>query len=415
MSRAASTAAVGLMAALVLAGCAREVDPDDAETAPGEVVETSPAEPSPTATSSPTAAASPTADIEDVGIRLEEVATGLEASVLLTSPPDDPRRFIVEQSGRVRLLDDGELVTYLDLRDRVTVGGERGLLGLAFHPDFASNGRLFVHYSGEGGATVLAEYEADPSASEADGSTERVLLTREQPAANHNGGTVTFGPDGMLYLGLGDGGGAGDSFDNGQDPGTLLGAILRIDVDGERPYEVPPDNPFVDGGGAPEVWVYGLRNPWRFTFHDDQLLIGDVGQDAVEELDVVSADAGGTNFGWPILEGSQCFRNDDCDPEGTELPVHEYTHDETGGCAVIAGEVYAGEELPALEGHWFYSDLCAGFLRSLRVEDGEVVDRRDWTSQVGRIEGVLSFGRDASGRVYLTTQDGRLLRISAAG
>lgn len=405
-----------LVGALLLSACAREVDPTGDATPPGEVVETTTPSPgpSPQTTGTPTSTPGDTGSLDDVELALEEVVEGLGAVVLLTAPPDDPRRFVVEQSGRVRLLQDGELSTWLDLTDRVTVGGERGLLGLAFHPEFAANGRFFVHYSGEGGDTVLAELAADPDGDSADRSTERVLLTVEQPAANHNGGTVAFGPDGRLYLGLGDGGASGDRFGNGQDPGTLLGTILRIDVEGEDPYAIPEDNPFAEGGGAPEVWLYGLRNPWRFTFHDDHVLIGDVGQDAVEELDAVPADEGGGNLGWPVLEGPRCFQQEDCSPpESHVAPVASYTHGETGGCAVIAGEVYEGDGAPALAGHWFYTDLCAGFLRSIRVEDGEVVEEHDWTEQVGTVDGPLSFGKDASGEVYITTQDGRLLRVVA--
>lgn len=418
---AAPTVALALACVLLLGACSRSVEPGEDTTPPGEVVESPVATPTGAPTSEPstasptTASPSPAGSIDDVQLRVEEVVTGLGAAVLLTSPPDDPRRFVVEQAGRVRLLQDGELSTYLDLTDRVTAGGERGLLGLAFHPEFASNGRLFVHYSGEGGDTVLAEYSADPGAGTADAASERVLLTVEQPASNHNGGTVAFGPDGMLWLGLGDGGAAGDRFGNGQDPGTLLGTLLRVDVDGEHPYAIPPDNPFADGeGGAPEVWGYGLRNPWRFTFHDGQVLIGDVGQDAVEELDAAAVSEVGANFGWPVLEGPRCFQQEDCaPPEAYVPPAASYTHEETGGCSVIAGEVYDGTAAPALRGHWFYTDLCAGFLRSIRVEHGEVVEERDWTEQVGRLDGPLSFGRDAAGELYVTTQDGRLLRLVA--
>lgn len=419
MHRRAALVAL-LLGALLATGCAREVDPTGDTAPPGEVVETPPPSPTTpaetTGTSSPTPRATSAGSLDDVQLRFEEVVQGLGAVVLLTAPPDDPRRFVVEQAGRIRLLQDGELSTWLDLTDRVTVGGERGLLGLAFHPGFASNGRFFVHYSGDGGDTVLAELSAEPDAESADPSSERILLTVEQPAANHNGGTVAFGPDGMLYLGLGDGGASGDRFGNGQDAGTLLGAILRLDVDGEDPYAIPEDNPFADGGGAPEVWLYGLRNPWRFTFYQDQVLIGDVGQDAVEELDAVALDRGGANLGWPVFEGPRCFQEQDCSPPEDYLPpVASYTHGETDGCAVIAGEVYDGEAASALAGHWFYTDLCSGFLRSIRVEDGEVVEERDWTDQVGRIDGPLSFGRDASGEVYVTTQGGRLLRIVADG
>lgn len=407
-------------ALLVVAACSQPVDLD--EPGGGTVVESptqdaasveASADPSPSGSPE-----EPRATLDDVTLTLEEVATGLDSPVLVTAPEGDPRRFILEQGGRVRMLSDGELSTYLDLSERVTSGGERGLLGLAFHPEFAENGRLFVHYSGQDGRTVLAEVHApDPAGPTADAGTLEVLLELEQPASNHNGGTVTFGPDGMLYLGLGDGGGADDRFGNGQRPDTLYGTILRLDVDGSGDggggYAVPADNPFADGAdGAPEVWLYGLRNPWRFAFDADRIYIGDVGQNAIEEVDVLGADVGGANLGWPILEGTECFATTPCDADGTVLPVLEYRHADTGGCAIIGGEVYAGEVEP-LRGHWFYGDLCAGFVRSLAVtEDGDLVER-DWTPQVGTIEGMSSFGRDGQGRLYVTTQGGRVLRLAA--
>jgi glucose/arabinose dehydrogenase len=226
---------------------------------------------------------------------------------------------------------------------------------------------------------------------------------------------VAFGPDGMLYLGLGDGGAANDRFGNGQRPDTLLGTVLRLDVSaGDGTYAIPPDNPYADGsGGAPEVWMYGLRNPYRFAFDESRIYIADVGQNAVEEVDVLPADTAGANLGWPVLEGSDCFASSPCDADGTVLPTVEYRHADTGGCAVIGGEVYAGEVAP-LRGHYFFGDLCAGFVRSLTVADDGTVTEIDWTPQIGAVDGLLSFGKDAAGEIYLTTQDGRVLRLSAS-
>lgn len=345
-----------------------------------------------------------------VRLDLREVAAGLSNPLQIVPRPGDGALLAVEQPGRVRVLAGGRARGWLDLTDRVLSGGERGLLSIAFHPEFPRDNRLFVHYSGQpDGRTVLSSFPV------VDGrprpGRETVLLEREQPAANHNGGMLRFGPDGRLYLGLGDGGAAGDRFGNGQRPGTLLGAILRLDVSEPGRLAAPPDNPFVDGGGHRFVWHYGLRNPWRFTFDDGWLYIADVGQDAIEEIDVRRAGVGGLNFGWPILEGSRCFRRPSCDRSGLVPPTLEYSHAETDGCAVIGGPVYRGGALPGLRGHYVYGDLCAGFLRSARVVDGRVVQRRDWTGQTGRVRGLLGFGSDRAGELYLGTRDGRVLRL----
>ncbi|MDX1621222.1 MAG: PQQ-dependent sugar dehydrogenase [Nitriliruptorales bacterium] len=377
-----------------------------------------PDEPSPgsTGVASPTVTA-PAQTIDDVRLAAEEVVSGLASPLLVTAPPGGGGIWVLEQPGIIRVIDGDQVRTFLDIRSRVTSGGERGLLGLAFHPDYADNGRVFVHYSGDAGRTVLSEFATSGDPSAADPGSEQVLLTVRQPASNHNGGSVVFGPDGLLYLALGDGGGGGDQFGNGQDPSTLLGALLRIDVTDEGEYAIPDDNPFVDGGGAPEVYSYGLRNPYRIAFGADGLLyIADVGQNAVEEVNALDhRAANGANFGWPILEGTRCFREADCNRSGTVLPVIDYTHAETGGCSVIGGEEYTGEAIPGLAGHYFYSDLCAGFLRSIAVEDGEVIDQRDWTEQLGQLGRVLSIGKDARGELYVTEAEGRVLRLVPAG
>jgi glucose/arabinose dehydrogenase len=240
-----------------------------------------------------------------------------------------------------------------------------------------------------------------------------VLLEIDQPAGNHNGGMVAFGPDGYLWIGSGDGGGANDRFGHGQRPDTLLATLLRIDIAGE-PYAVPPDNPFVGGGGAPEVWAYGLRNPWRFAFDDDRIYVADVGQNRIEEIDVVSVAPGpARNFGWPIMEGSSCFSSDDCSSDGLVLPATEYEHDE--GCSVTGGFVYRGRSLPELAGHYFYGDYCAGWVRSVLVgDDASVRDTREWFAP-GTLPNLTSFGVDAAGELYVTTSGGTVWRVSRGG
>lgn len=348
------------------------------------------------------------------GVRAREVVTGLSSPLQIVPRPTDGALLAVEQPGRVRILGDGGARPWLDLTDRVLSGGERGLLAVAFHPDFPRDNRLFVHYSGQpDGRTVLSSIPV--RGGRPDPARERVLLEHDQPAANHNGGMLRFGPDGRMYLGLGDGGAAGDRFGNGQRPDTILGTILRLDVSQPGELRAPRDNPFVGGGGHRFVWQYGLRNPWRFTFDQGWLYIADVGQDAIEEINVRRSGRSGLNFGWPILEGSRCFRSSSCDRSGLVPPTLEYAHADTGGCAVIGGEVYRGGALPDLRGHYLYGDLCAGFLRSARVVDGRVVGRRDLTDQVGSVEGLLGFGSDRAGEVYLGLQDGRVLKIVPAG
>lgn len=406
-----------LILALVVASAACSGTPDDVPPPPSpSPTETTAPSVSPTASPSRSASPTPPPSADDVELALEEVATGLSAPLLVTAPEDADGIWVVEQTGTVRILGSGAPATYLDISDRVRAQGEQGLLGLAFHPDHADNGRVFVHYSGANGETVLSEFSG--SARSADPSSEQLLLTVSQPAANHNGGSVVFGPDGMLYLALGDGGAAGDLFGNGQDPGTLLGAILRLDVSSPGEYSIPEDNPFADAdGGAAEVFAYGLRNPYRIAFGPDgTLYIADVGQNAVEEVNAIPLDdAAGSNFGWPILEGTRCFQQEGCDPDGTVLPMLDYTHAATGGCSVIGGEVYDGTLLPGLAGHYFFSDLCAGFLRSILVEDGELQDERDWTDEVSELGRVLSIGRDATGELYVTEQNGRVLKLVPRG
>lgn len=347
---------------------------------------------------------------------LETVAAGLAGPVLLTAPPGDERLFIAERPGRIRIVRDGALLPapYLDIESRVqSSGNEQGLLGFAFHPEYASNGFVYVSYTFGSGDSRVERYTVSADPDRADTLSALTILQVEQPASNHNGGLVTFGPDGMLYVGFGDGGGGGDPFDNGQDPGTWLGAILRIDVDGGDPYAVPADNPFVGQAGArPEVWAYGLRNPWRFAFDriTETLFIADVGQSSFEEVNAAPASAGGLNYGWNIMEAAHCFDGDACDQSGLTLPVLEYDHSE--GCSVTGGFVYRGAAIPDLQGHYLYSDFCSGFLRSFRLEGGEAVERRPLS--LGGLGSVWSFGEDGSGELYVLTGDGRAGRLVRA-
>ena len=347
------------------------------------------------------------------GLRLETVATGLASPVLLTSPPGDPRLFVVEQPGRIRIIEDGALRAqpFLDISGRVGSGGERGLLGLAFRPDYATTGEFIVNYTDTSGDTRVERYRVTADPDVADPGSGELVLAVDQPFSNHNGGLVLFGPDGMLYIGLGDGGSGGDPQGNGQNHGTLLGSILRIDVAGE-PYAVPPDNPLVGVAGArPEIWATGLRNPWRFSFDrtGGHLYIADVGQNQHEEVNVADAATGGLNYGWNIMEATHCFSSSACDRDGLTLPVLEYGHGE--GCSITGGHVYRGNAVRGIAGHYFYSDYCSGWIRSFRYANGVAADRTDWGLDAGQ---VLSFGEDAAGEVYVLNAAGIVYRLAPA-
>lgn len=347
-----------------------------------------------------------------------EVVTGeLESPVHLTAPQGDPRMFVVELPGRIRVIEDGALLErpFLDISDRVSTDGEQGLFSVAFHPDYASNGFFYVDYTDPDGDTRIERYTVGSDRNAADPGSARLLLGVEQPFSNHNGGQVAFGPDGMLYVGMGDGGGAGDPRGHGQDPGTLLGALLRLDVDGGDPFAVPEDNPFVgDPAGRDEIWATGLRNPWRFAFDEAEglLYVADVGQERFEEVSVVPVSEPGLDFGWNVMEGNACFPNDPCDTEGRVTPVLTYDHS-AEACSITGGFVYRGRAIPELQGHYFYSDLCAGFLRSFRLSGGEVAEEREW--DVGGLGSVLSFGRDSDGELYVLSADGTVRRIVEGG
>jgi hypothetical protein len=348
------------------------------------------------------------------------VASGLRNPLDLQAAPGDRERlYVVEQGGTIRVIRDGQLqgTPFLDVSGRISSGGERGLLGLALHPQFATNRRLFVNYTEPGGDTHIAEFRAT-SADAADPASERVLLTVAQPFANHNGGGLAFDNAGRLLIGLGDGGSGGDPFGNGQSLATLLGKILRIDVDAGTPYAIPADNPFrATAGAAPEIWAYGLRNPFRIAVDrpTGDLYIGDVGQSLVEEIDVELAPRrGGQNYGWNVMEGSQCYRPaSGCDRNGLTLPVYDYTHSE--GCSVTGGVVYRGCRVPALAGTYFFGDYCSGFVRSFRVANGQATEPRDWTAGLRGVDSPTSFGLDADGEVYVVDYDGEVYRLEPAG
>lgn len=353
------------------------------------------------------------------------VATDLERPTFLTYAPDGSGRlFITEQTGKVRVVQGGRLrpEPFLDLSGRISCCGERGLLSLVFHPDFKNNGFFFVNYTrSPDGATVVARYKVAEGGSRADPASAKVIITIEQPYANHNGGQLAFGPDGYLYIGMGDGGASGDRFANAQNPQTLLGAMLRIApstgaaATNEPPYGIPDDNPFVnDPDYLGEIWATGLRNPWRYSFDaaTGELYIADVGQNQIEEINLQPADSpGGENYGWPITEGFQCYQTDNCSTEGLTLPIAEYSH-EGGNCSVTGGYVYRGQQSPAMRGVYFYADYCSGNVWGLRLSaDG--VETRLLIEDSGAL--VSSFGQDENLELYLLDMQGGTVYHLAAG
>jgi glucose/arabinose dehydrogenase len=343
--------------------------------------------------------------LNSLNIALETVAEGLQAPLLVTHSGDDSGRlFVLEQIGRIRIIKNGSLVSepFLDISSLVVAGGEQGLLGLAFHPEFGDNRKFYVNYTDRNGDTVVAEYSAHRSNPDrADPSTARPLLRIDQPYGNHNGGGIEFGPDGYLYIATGDGGSGGDPMGNGQSLQTLLGKLLRVDVDvtsGSRPYGVPDDNPFVGRSDAhPEIWAYGLRNPWRFSFDDETLWIADVGQNELEEINRAPTNRGGLNYGWNVMEGDRCYEASDCDPSQLELPVAVYSHDL--GCSVTGGYVYRGREFSRLRGAYLFADYCSGILFGI---DGERTGRQEPVQLLESGASVSSFGLDERGELYMT-------------
>jgi glucose/arabinose dehydrogenase len=371
-------------------------------------------------------------------IRSVAVATGLSWPLFVTSAPGDASRvFVLERPGRVRVIKDGALqaAPFLDVVSAVTMSAEGGLLGLAFHPDYAANGRFFVSYTRSKGSaqpliSVVAEYRVSANPDVADPAPVRTLLEILQPYSNHKGGWIGFGPhDGFLYLSFGDGG--GDAIANSQDlTDNLLGKILRIDVNGddfpgddERNYAIPPDNPFVGVAGDDEILAYGVRNPYRCTFDREtgDLWIADVGDATYEEIDLVAAGTSGQNFGWGCMEGPGCSAHEWCacaDPS-LEAPVYWYEHP-VNGCAVVGGPLYRGCAIPVLAGRTFFGDFCTAKIWSFRYAGGGASDLRDHTSELHPAGGItlsfiIGFGEDAAGEMYICDMDGDVFRISPIG
>ncbi|MDO8485928.1 MAG: PQQ-dependent sugar dehydrogenase [Candidatus Limnocylindrales bacterium] len=411
----------------VIAAACGSTSPSSAEpTVGGPSV--SPTAPAATTTAPSKAPASPTepaAPFDPTGVTLsiDVLVDGLRDPIDVAAPGDGSGRlFVVEQAGRIRVAAGGRLVDrpFIDIAERIASGGERGLLGLVFHPDFPKDPRFFVNYTDLLGDTVVAEFRVDEANPDhADPGSERILLRVAQPFANHNGGAVVFGPDGMLYVATGDGGSGGDPQGNGQRLDTLLAKILRIDVNGPRdgaraPYRVPDDNPFVDVTDAePEIWLTGLRNPWRIRFDrgTGDLWIGDVGQDGWEEIDVARAGESGLNFGWNRMEGFHCFQpRRGCDETGLTPPVAEYGHDL--GCAVIGGVVVRDPDQPLLNGGYVFSDSCSGNLWLLDPA-GSGPREPVLVERTGR--SLSSIAEDEDGSLVATDRGrGQLVVISAA-
>ncbi len=418
-ARRARVPTVLLTAALVVAACSSGSDDRAATT-------TAPTTDTPGRSTTTT---EPLADGRLSTIKLDTIEVAdLDTPIALAARSSTTDLYLAQQSGRVRLLKvtkptsgSGsprytlQTTPVLDLTKDVLSGGERGLLGLAF----SSDGRkLYVNYTAKpDGRTTVVEYELGDRAT-VDTKSRRVLLEVEQPAANHNGGHLAFGPDGYLYVGLGDGGGQGDPKGNGQNPKTLLGSILRIDPEGapaskRREYGIPAGNPFADGkDGAPEVWLYGVRNPWRFSFDSEtgDLWIGDVGQNAWEEIDRLPSTAGfdagrGANLGWDRMEGAHEFEGDN--PSGGVLPAFEYSHDD--GCSVIGGYVYRGQAIEELRGVYLFGDYCEPGIRGLQLDGGTIVDERTWPIDA---TGVYSLGQDNDGELFVLLRSGPVLKIT---
>lgn len=411
------------MVAVVLMACQPSTAspaPQAAPTAvkPAAASQASPAPaPSDSLSSSPTTAkpAARAAPARQAGgeaprIAVQQVLSGFDRPLFLTHAGDGSgRMFVVEKAGLIKIVKGGETLPtpFLDISGRVRASGsEQGLLGLAFHPRYAENGRFFVGYTDTQGRNTVERYEASSDPDRADPATGVKLLSIDDPAQNHNGGMVAFGPDGMLWVGTGDGGGSGDTYKNGQNKQALLGKMLRLDVDAGEPYAVPADNPHVGNAEyRPEIWAIGIRNPWRYSFDraTGDLWIGDVGQNAYEEIHRVPAGStGGLNFGWPIMEGMHCFpASAACDQSPYDRPVAEYGR--SGGCSVTGGYVYRGSAHPSLQGLYFFGDYCTGKTWSLDSSDGTT-----WrmTEQVQQPIQISSFGEDEAGELYVTNLNG---------
>ena len=351
-------------------------------------------------------------------IQIEAVITGLDNPVAITHAGDGSGRlFITQLSGQILIFDGNQILPdpFLDIGSLVSAGSERGLFSVSFHPEYTNNGFLFVNYTDINGDTVVARYSVSAEPNVVDADSALILLTVPQPFANHNGGQLQFGPDGFLYIGMGDGGSGGDPSNNAQTPGNLLGKILRIDVDGGFPYSIPADNPFRgDPGASQEIWALGLRNPWRFSFDrlTGDLFIADVGQSNLEEVNYQPVDSqGGENYGWRLMEGSDCFNPSvNCDNGMLTPPILEYDH--SLGCSITGGYRYRGNGNPGLSGVYFYGDFCTG-----RIWGATENNAGEWTTTVllDTDLSITAFGEDENGEIYLahfSSGDGTIYRIS---
>jgi glucose/arabinose dehydrogenase len=356
----------------------------------------------------------PLALAQPFSIDIELFATGLSSPVDLQNAGDE-RLFVVQQGGTIRILDqngDIEPTAFLDISGNVSSGSEQGLLGLAFHPDYDSNGFFFINYTLPNGDTRISRFTVSGDPNVADPSSELVILEYDQPFANHNGGSLQFGPDGYLYISSGDGGSGGDPGNRAQNTTLLLGKLLRIDIDnteGGNNYAIPSDNPFAGSGtDAQEIWAYGLRNPWKFSFDAEtgDIWIADVGQNEVEEINRATSDAAGLNYGWRCYEGSQPFNTTGCpDPGELTFPIAEYSSDGTGNCSVTGGYVYRGTDYPDIQGIYFYADVCSGEIGTVDNE-GNLVDQGSFGNSW------VSFGEDVNNELYIVGIGGSIFRIT---
>ena len=380
---------------------------------------------------------------KDISLSSIQIANGFTKPVYVCQPPgDNDRLFVLEQKGIIKIIKNGKTVRkpYADLRNRIhnpiTPGDERGLLGLAFHANYQNNGFVYINYSDKNDHTIVSRFRVASDPDRLDTKSEKVLIKLKQPFSNHNGGHMEFGPDGYLYISVGDGGKWGDPYNNAQNLGNLFGKILRIDVDTGDPYAIPDDNPFINNEDAKdEIWLYGLRNVWRFSFDwgKGDVYLGDVGQDLWEEIDFVAAEnAGGQNFGWRVMEGNHCYNpKEDCEPTG-ELPIFEYPNDAnymkilTGmdepnvdGCSVTGGYVYRGSAISELQGTYFFADYCSGNIWTFKEKNGKATEFQNRTEEIslgggGFTNYISSFGEDNNGELYIVDYNGIIFKLTAS-
>ena len=380
---------------------------------------------------------------KDISLSSIQIANGFTKPVYVCQPPgDNDRLFVLEQKGIIKIIKNGMTVRkpYADLRNRIhnpiTPGDERGLLGLAFHANYQNNGFVYINYSDKNDHTIVSRFRIASDPDRLDTKSEKVLIKLKQPFSNHNGGHMEFGPDGYLYISVGDGGKWGDPYNNAQNLENLFGKILRIDVDTGDPYAIPDDNPFINNEDAKsEIWLYGLRNVWRFSFDREtgDMYLGDVGQDLWEEIDFVVADkAGGQNFGWRVMEGNHCYNPpEDCEPTGV-LPIFEYPNDAnymkilTGmdepnvdGCSVTGGYVYRGSAIPGFQGTYIFADYCSGNIWTFKEKNGIATEFQNRTEEINLGGGeftnyISSFGEDNNGELYIVDYNGIIFKLTAS-